>query len=67
MEPCRRSSGSYRAHFPNKEAAEAFAKDPANPAYYGDVAHLCHKCQRWHLSRPEWLVPDHQRAMKDVN
>jgi hypothetical protein len=68
IEPCRRSSGSYRAHFPSKEAAEAFANDPANwPAYQGNIAHLCHKCEHWHLSDPSWLVPDHQRVMKSVN
>ena len=37
--------------------AEAFALDPANPAYHGDVAHQCRTCGWWHLSRPEWLAP----------
>lgn len=67
LEPCRRASGTFRAHFPNKEAAEAFRDDPRNVDYHGDIAHYCHKCFRWHLSRPEWLVPDHQRVMTAVN
>jgi hypothetical protein len=68
LEPCRRASGSFRVYFASKEAAEAFAADPKNwPTYQGDVAHRCHKCFRWHLSRPEWLVPNHQRVMKGVN
>ena len=37
MEPCRRASGSFRAHFPSKEAAEAFAAGPANTDYHGDI------------------------------
>jgi hypothetical protein len=56
-EPCRRASGTFRAHFNTKENAEAFAADPANhPAYLEDVAHLCGKCGYWHLSKIEWLV-----------
>ena len=66
LEPCR-ASGSFRAYFPSKEAAEAFAADPANTDYYGDIAHRCGKCGRWHLSRVEWLVPEHQRGMTSVN
>jgi hypothetical protein len=66
-EPCRRASGSFRAHFSSKAEAEAFANDPKNADYRGDIAHLCPKCFRWHLSRPEWLVPEHQRVMTTVN
>ena len=68
-EPCRRrSTGSFRAYFSSMEEAESFAANPENwPVYQGDIAHLCHKCGRWHLSRSEWLVPKHQRVMKTVN
>ena len=66
-EPCRRASGKFRAHFPSMEAAEAFAADPKNTDYHGDIAHLCHKCGRFHLSRPEWLVPESARVMTSVN
>jgi len=66
-EPCRRASGSFRAHFASKEGAEAFAADPKNTDYYGDIAHFCHKCGRYHLSRPEWLVPQFARHMRSVN
>jgi hypothetical protein len=66
-EPCRRRTGSYRAHFTSREAAETFASDPANPAYSGDVAHECVKCGWWHLSRIEWLVPEFARRMTRVN
>jgi len=55
VSPCRRSSGSFRAYFNTQAAAESFATDPRNVDYHGDIAHLCHKCLRWHLSRPEWL------------
>lgn len=67
-EPCRRLSGNFRAYFSTKEEAEAFAADPANwPVYKGDIAHLCGKCGRWHLSRVEWLVPESARRMTSVN
>jgi hypothetical protein len=67
-EPCRRSDGTFRAHFPSREAAEAFAADPQNwPVYKGDIAHFCGKCGRWHLSRIEWLVPEFARRMRHVN
>jgi hypothetical protein len=57
-EPCKRSTGAYRAHFRTREDAETFAQDPANhPVYLGDVAHKCGSCGWWHLSRPEWLAP----------
>jgi hypothetical protein len=55
--PCRRASGSERAWFLTREEAEAFALDPANIHYHGDVAHLCAFCDLWHLSKPEWLEP----------
>jgi hypothetical protein len=53
---CRRFNGSRRAWFLSQEDAEAFALDPANSAYKGDIAHLCDKCGYWHLSRLEWLL-----------
>jgi hypothetical protein len=56
-EPCKRTTGTYRAYFLTREDAEKFAADPANTAYHGDVAHECGKCRYWHLSRPEWLFP----------
>jgi hypothetical protein len=57
-EPCKRRSGSYRAHFRTREEAESFAADPANhPIYLCDVAHECRACGWWHLNRPEWLAP----------
>jgi hypothetical protein len=61
---CRRESGSYRAYFRSQEEVEAFAADPANVAYHGDIAHKCGICGAWHLSRPEWLVPEWARNMK---
>jgi hypothetical protein len=67
LEPCRRPSGTYRAHFPGKEAAEAFAADSRNTNYDGDIAHHCEKCGRWHLSRVEWLVPEFARRMRSVH
>jgi hypothetical protein len=67
LEPCRRASGSFRKHFPSKEAAEAFSADPRNAAYHGDIAHRCGKCGRWHLYRAEWLVPESARRMTSVN
>lgn len=62
---CKRSTGTERAWFRTREEAEAFANDPANPAYHGDVAHLCSKCCFYHLSKPEWLEPSF--SMQDVN
>jgi hypothetical protein len=53
--PCKRTTGTPRAHFTTREEAEKFAADPANPNYHGDVAHLCTVCGYWHLSRLEWL------------
>ena len=51
-EPCRRKSGSFRAYFETREDAERFAADPANwPVYKNDIAHLCLKCGRYHLSQ----------------
>src|SRR5690349_19607236 len=52
---CKRSDGTERAWFVTKEQAEAYAADPANPTYHGDVAHVCPICDCYHLSRPEWL------------
>jgi hypothetical protein len=61
---CKRSAGTERAWFNSRAEAEAFAADPANPNYHGDVAHLCGWCDFYHLSRPEWLLPKltHQDA-----
>jgi hypothetical protein len=67
QEPCKRRSGSYRAYFATKEEAEAFAANPANTDYHGDIAHHCPKCLRWHLSRVEWLVQPQDRVMRTVN
>ncbi len=55
---CKRRNGTLRAWFPTRKNAEAFAADPANPNYHGDLAHLCAKCNWYHLSRPEWLEPE---------
>ena len=64
---CKRSNGTYRAHFRAQEDAEAFAADPMNVDYHGDLAHKCFRCGAWHLSRPEWLVPEWARRMKSWN
>ena len=63
-EPCKRSTGNYRAFFETKEAAEAFAKSPENKAYHGNIAHRCLRCGAFHLSEPEWLVPEWMRDMR---
>lgn len=47
---CKRRSGTERAWFLTREEAVAFAKDPRNPAYRGDVPDFCSNCQGWHLS-----------------
>ncbi len=44
---------------------EHFANDTANwPTYKSDIAHLCAKCDVYHLSKSEWLEPGltHQDA-----
>jgi hypothetical protein len=56
MMTCKRSNGSERAAFANKEQALAFAADPVNVAYKGDIPNFCERCEHWHLSRPEWLA-----------
>ena len=56
-EHCKRSTGTTRAWFRTREDAEAYAADPANPAYVGDIPALCAKCDLYHLNRPEWLEP----------
>ena len=63
-EPCRRITGQFRAYFESRETAEAFASNPANTAYHGDIAHECHICGWFHLSRPEWLIRDWMRDMR---
>lgn len=59
---CRRPNGTLRAWFATKEEAEAFAADPRNTAYHGDVPVLCMNigCDGWHLSQPHW--PDAMAA-----
>ena len=58
-EPCRRSNGSFRAHFASREDAERFAADSKNwPSYQNDIAHKCQKCLYWHLSKAHWLCPE---------
>jgi hypothetical protein len=64
-EPCKRQSGSYRAHFPSREAAEKFAEEHED--YYGDLPRFCCKCHYWHLNRVEWVVPEWARKMTSVN
>jgi hypothetical protein len=55
--PCRRASGTFRAHFETREQAAAFANDPQNhPVYKDDIARLCPICGWWHLYRAEWLI-----------
>jgi hypothetical protein len=56
-EHCKRSNGTERAWFVTREQAETFANDPVNTVYHGDLAHLCAKCDFYHLSKPEWLEP----------
>jgi hypothetical protein len=65
--PCLRSTGQPRAYFKSREAAEAFARAPENPDYWGDVAHECFRCGFFHLSRPEWLTPEWSRGMRVWN
>ena len=67
-EPCKRSTGTYRAFFETQEAAERFAA--ANPNYHGDLAHLCLKCGAWHLSsRSGWCPLDarYDRSRMELN
>jgi hypothetical protein len=65
-EPCKRSDGSTRAWFYTRQEAEAFEADPRNFYYCGDIAHLCGKCDLYHLSRPEWLEPKFNDADCDL-
>jgi len=51
---CKRSTGTDRAWFRTHEEAVAFANDPANTTYHGDIAHFCASCGFFHLSKPEW-------------
>ncbi len=52
---CKRTDGTNRAYFHTKEEADAFALDPANVNYHGDIATFCAACGFFHLSRPDWL------------
>ncbi len=54
---CKRPSGTERAYFRTRTEAEAFAADPGNVHYLGDLARLCARCDLYHLSKPEWLQP----------
>jgi len=49
----------------SREDAQAFAADPVNPAYHGDIPAVCAHCDLYHLNRPEWLQPllTHRDAM----
>jgi len=61
---CQRSNGTLRAWFATAVEAVAFAENPTNTAYQGDVAVRCLKsgCDGWHLSQPHW--PDALAAAK---
>jgi len=62
-EHCLRRNGMERAWFLTKEMAEQFAADAANPAYRGDVPHLC-VCGYWHLARPRWFQdPEYRKTI----
>jgi hypothetical protein len=62
---CRRSNGTLRAWFATAAEAVAFAENPLNASYQGDVAVQCLKsgCCGWHLSQPHW--PDAQAAANE--
>jgi len=54
---CLRANGQQRAWFATAADAVAFADDPENTAYRGDVAVQCPNpgCEGgWHLSQPHW-------------
>ena len=59
---CPRGNGTEQAWFFTREEAEAFAASPGNIAYHGDFAHLCAKCDHYHLSKPSWLEPQFTQA-----
>jgi len=64
---CLRASGTPRAWFATHAEAIAFAADPANPDYHGDVPVPCAHpgCEGgWHLSQPWW--PDAVAARRAV-
>jgi hypothetical protein len=64
---CLRRDGTERAWFGTAADAVAFANDPANTAYAGDVAVRCTKpsCRGWHLSQPFW--PDAVAAVESAS
>ena len=64
---CRRSNGTLRAWFATRAEAVAFAVNPMNTAYHGDIPVRCLKlgCHSWHLSQPHW--PDAAAAKAMVN
>ncbi len=58
MEPCKRSDGSFRAHFTTAEEAREFQQRPENVAMYGeDEVRFCTRCGYFHLSHPTWEKP----------
>jgi hypothetical protein len=59
---CLRRNGTERAWFVTRQEAEQFAASPANPAYRGDITHLCAHCDHYHLSKPSWLEPQFTQA-----
>jgi len=55
--PYLRTNGTPRAWFATAAEAVAFAENPENVAYQGDVAVQCSEpgCEGgWHLSQPWW-------------
>ena len=64
---CRRSNGTLRAWFATREEAVAYAENPTNTAYRGDIPVRCLKlgCGGWHLSQPHW--PDAAAAKAMMN
>ena len=48
---CKRSNGTTRGYWFTKEDAEAYAQDPRNVSYHGDIAiGPCGQCGAWHLT-----------------
>jgi hypothetical protein len=64
-DPCRRTDGSFRKAFRTLEEAREYAT--VNPSYFGDVEHVCGRCGHIHLSKPEWLIPEHHRMVVGVH
>ncbi len=71
---CKRTDGSDRAWFHTKEEEDAFAIDPANVAYHGDVTTFCAQSEAvaWleATMRPldgDELIIENARRPKDLN